>query len=67
MCDYSFSKKGNMKKHVTAIHGGKNPFKCEICKKGFTRKISMTRHVASIHEKICMKIEHEKYELFLFK
>ena len=40
-----------MKRHVTAVHENKKPFKCEICDYSFSQKGGLEQHVAAIHEK----------------
>ena len=30
-CDKAFSTRSNLNKHVTSIHEGKKPFKCDFC------------------------------------
>ena len=42
ICDYSFSLKNTMKRHVMTVHGGKKP----------SQKGSMKTHVASVHEEM---------------
>ena len=50
ICDYSSSKKDNLKKHVANVHEKKKPFVCKICDKRFSEKARMTEHVKSVHE-----------------
>ena len=37
-------------KHISAIHEGKKPFKCDICDYRSSQKGCMNTHVASVHE-----------------
>ena len=39
-----------MNKHVASVHGGKKPFKCDICDLRCSQKGNMKTHVASVHE-----------------
>ena len=50
ICDYSFSRKDHMKKHVASVHEGNKPFKCDICDYSFSRKDHMKKHITSVHE-----------------
>ena len=53
-CFTRFSNKGNMYKHITAIHEGEKPIKskCIICDKSFFNKYTAIRHVKSKHGSI---------------
>merc|ERR1739844_879902 len=48
-CDASFTKSGNLKKHVEAVHDGQK-FKCSICDASFTHSGSLKKHVEAVHE-----------------
>ena len=37
-------------RHITGVHEGKNPFKCDICDRCFSQKADLNRHVAYVHE-----------------
>ena len=39
-----------LKKHVSAVHYKKKPFKCEICGNSFALKATMIRHTSNVHE-----------------
>ena len=39
-----------MKSHVTYVHEGKKPFKCDICDYTSSGKNNMEKHVAAVHE-----------------
>ena len=45
ICDTSFTKKGNLKKHVASVHEGKKPFQCNICDASFAQKALLKKHV----------------------
>ena len=36
--------------HVTSVHEGKKPFKCDICSRGFGVKKTLNNYVKSVHE-----------------
>ena len=36
--------------HVTSVHEGKKPFKCDICSRGFGVKGNLNDHVKEVHE-----------------
>ena len=50
MCDYSFSEKGSLKKHIASVHEGKKPFNCSICGYNCSEKGTLKKHIASVHE-----------------
>ena len=50
ICDYSSSRKGNLKLHVASVHEKNIPFKCEMCDYSCSLKSSLQIHVASVHE-----------------
>ena len=50
ICDYNFSLRTDMKRHMASVHEGVKPFKCDICDYSCSEKGSMKRHVASVHE-----------------
>ena len=49
ICDYSFSCKRDIIRHVASVHEGKKPFKCDICDYSCSQKNVMKSHVASVH------------------
>ena len=67
MCNMSenYSSQGILKKHISAVHDGIKPFKCEICCSNFafnaglriicdtkfTRKADLKIHIDAVHEK----------------
>jgi hypothetical protein len=44
-----FADKGNLEKHVKAIHLQLRPYRCEVCEKTFAMKGGLKRHVDSVH------------------
>ena len=50
ICRTCFKLKGNLKKHVDAVHENKKPFKCGICDYSSSHKGHMTAHIKSVHE-----------------
>ena len=61
-CDYSFSQKDslkkhilsvhedNLKKHIVSVHEGKKPLKCENCVYSCSQKDKLKKHIATVHE-----------------
>ena len=39
-----------MDSHITSVHEGKKPFKCEFCEYTTAYKSDMKKHVALVHE-----------------
>ena len=39
-----------MNGHITTIHEGRKPFKCDICNAEFTSRQDMKGHITTIHE-----------------
>ena len=52
MCDYSFSEKGSLKRHIASVHEGKKPFKCDVCSYSASERANLKRHIESVHEGI---------------
>ena len=38
--------------HVTSVHEGRKPFKCEVCGWRYCQKGDLTKHITSVHEVI---------------
>ena len=51
ICDYSFSQKDNLQRHLASVHEKKKPFKCDNCDYSFSEKGSLKKHLESVHEK----------------
>jgi uncharacterized Zn-finger protein len=51
MCDYSYSRKDHLKRHVLSVHENKKKFQCDICDYRFSQKGDKIRHLATVHEK----------------
>ena len=49
-CDTTFTRRDNMKKHISVVHEGQKPFKCSICEASFAQKYSMKNHIVAVHE-----------------
>ena len=52
LCDYTFSLKSNLKKHILSDHEGNNPFNCEVCDYRSSRKGDLKKHISSVHEEV---------------
>ena len=52
-CGAGFSRNGNLKCHMEAVHEKKRNFSCKIsgCEKQFYGKKEFQRHVSQVHEK----------------
>ena len=44
------SEKSDMNRHVSSVHEGKKPFKCDFCDYSCSRKGDMNRHVSTVYE-----------------
>jgi Zinc finger, C2H2 type len=49
ICDKTFSKSGNLRQHIEAVHEKKTRFNCTHCPKSFYRKFQMQDHIAQCH------------------
>ena len=45
-----FSFKKSVDRHIEAVHGGKKPFKCQICDQCFPQSNGLSSHVKRVHE-----------------
>ena len=61
-CKKKFSGKHNFMQHVNAVHLGKRPWACEVCKIGFTTKNVMKEHMLNKHPE---HLKEEEKELHL--
>ncbi|KAB0805351.1 hypothetical protein PPYR_02321 [Photinus pyralis] len=68
VCDKTFNSKGNVSRHLKAIHGVQHAPKrgarhmgiiCGICKKEFFDKATLTRHTAKVH-KLSQHVVYDK-------
>ena len=52
MCNMSenYSSQGILKKHISAVHDGIKPFKCEICCSQFAFNAGLRIHIAAVYE-----------------
>ena len=53
ICDYSCTRKTNLKKHIDTIYEGKKlhkPYKCSICDYSCTKKSNLDDHIYAVHE-----------------
>ena len=52
MCNMSenYSSQGILKKHISAVHDGIKPFKCEICCSSFAFNAGLRIHIAAVYE-----------------
>ena len=50
LCELSFPKKSDLKKHSTSDHAGIKPHKCLSCESSFSEKSGLICHIASVHE-----------------
>ena len=60
LCDYSFSKSGNLQRHIESVHEGKKisldhkrekPNACSHCSAAFYKKSDLRNHIDRVHEK----------------
>ena len=49
-CGNTFTKSGDLKKHIKTIHEGQRNYKCDSCGKTFTESGNMHKHIRTIHE-----------------
>ena len=58
ICDSNFDYVNQMEKHFATVHGGKKPFKCEICNHNVSQKGNVSvnyhhhleKHIVVVHE-----------------
>ena len=51
MCNAEFEEKKDLDEHVSKVHDGKNPFKCDLCESTFARMNELNRHNNNVHGK----------------
>jgi hypothetical protein len=49
-CSIGFSREDHLKRHVEAVHEGKNAFKCMKCDAKFENKDQLKKHIDSVHD-----------------
>ena len=49
MCEKSFTTLDSLKRHMTALHMGKRPHRCNQCGKGYGRRDYLDRHIMLTH------------------
>ena len=52
LCDKSFGRKGNLEKHITAVHEGTKNYSCDFCDKSFGHKHTLGKQITTVHEGI---------------
>ena len=50
ICDYSFSRKDHLMKHIESVHEGKKPHKCSICDYSASSNGNLKKHIEAVHE-----------------
>ena len=50
ICDYSFGKKGKLKRHIQSVHEKNKPHKCSICDYTASHIGNLRKHIKSVHE-----------------
>ena len=68
LCSATFTQKGNLTRHIEAVHDRKQPFSCEACGRNFSQKVNMLNHrcTGSANEN-SIEEEGEVLNLFFFK
>jgi uncharacterized Zn-finger protein len=51
-CQYVFTLKSNLQRHIKTVHEKLKPFQCEICKKTFGHRQNFLDHIKFVHDKI---------------
>ena len=51
MCSEEFVEKEYLDEHVSKVHDGKNPCKCDLCECTFARMNELNRHNNNVHGK----------------
>ena len=49
-CGKSFSKEGNLKRHIHTVHEVDKDFKCGSCGKSFSVTSNLKKHIHTVHE-----------------
>ena len=64
MCDKTFSKIKDLKRHITRLHNNFDEYPCDSCGKIFNIESNLKKHISSVHE---MKKDECVYCGLLFK
>ena len=48
-CSAIFTRKADLKRHITETHFGIQPYYCNVCNKKFSRKANLNRHNKKQH------------------
>ena len=51
ICNAEFGEKKDLDEHVSNVHDGKNPIRCDLCECTFARINELNRHKNNVHEK----------------
>ena len=49
ICDYSYSEKRDMNRHIASVHEGQKPFNCDICEYKCSLNQQLKQHVTKKH------------------
>ena len=65
ICDYSYSKHGNLKQHMMSVHKEKQPEekkenaqKCPVCDYSCSSNWNLKKHMGSVHDEMKSHICH---------
>ena len=50
-CNAEFAETKDLDEHVSNVHDGKNPIKCDLCESTFARINELNRHKNNVHKK----------------
>ena len=56
-CNAEFGERKDLDEHVSNVHDGKNPCKCDLCGSTFARMNELSRHNNNVHKK-CTATHH---------
>ena len=51
ICNATYTRPVNLKRHIESVHEGKKPFKCSECDSSFTQSGHLKKHIETVHEK----------------
>ena len=49
MCDKTFTRRSDLKRHILNIHEGIKPFKCDLCPVTFSQITNLRDHYRKMH------------------